>query len=159
MPRLIREFEQCCWDVRGILVRLGPDEACCEGLTPRQCRVLRALGEDPDRNLSALAEREGLTPSGMSRRVDPLVDAGYLVRRRGAAADGRALTLDLTRKGADALRTVEDTIYGGIAALWDALPPGKRAGVLEGLKLFVQAAEKAEAKAAPAPRRIRLHAR
>jgi len=159
MPRSIREFEQCCWDVRGILVRLGPDEACCDGLTPRQCRVLRALGEDPDRNLSDLAEREGLTPSGMSRRVDPLVDAGYLVRRRGAAADGRALTLDLTKKGADALRSVEDTIYGSISALWDAVPAGKRAGVLEGLKLLVQAAEKAEAKAASSPRRIPLHAR
>ena len=159
MPKPIREFEQCCWDVRGILARFGPDEACCEGLTPRQCRVLRALGEDPERNLSALAEREGLTPSGMSRRVDPLVDAGYLVRRRGASLDGRALTLELTKKGADALRSVEDTIYEGVEALWEAVPAGKRPAVLAGLKQLVQAAERAEAKAAPAPRRIPLRAR
>jgi DNA-binding MarR family transcriptional regulator len=120
--------------------------------------VLRALGEDPERNLSALAEREGLTPSGMSRRVDPLVDAGYLVRRRGAL-DGRALTLELTKKGADALRSVEDTIYDGVEALWDAVPAGKRTAVLAALKQLVQAAERAEAKAAAAPRRIPLRAR
>jgi len=159
MATRIHEFEQCCWDVRGVLSRFGPDEACCEGLTPRQCRVLRALGEDPDCNLSMLAEREGLTPSGMSRRVDPLVEAGYLVRRRGAVPDGRAITLDLTRKGADALRSVEDTIYDGVAALWEAIPPGQRAGVLAGLKQLLRAAERAEANAAPAVRRIPLHAR
>src|SRR5512141_1368827 len=107
MAKPVLRFEQCCWDVRAILARLGPDEVCCDELTPRQCRVLRALGEDPERNLTALAEREGLTPSGMSRRVDPLVDAGYLVRARGRAADGRAIRLELTPRGETALRSVE----------------------------------------------------
>jgi DNA-binding MarR family transcriptional regulator len=148
MPNAVFRFEQCCWEVRGILAQLGPDEVCCEGLTPRQCRVLRALGEDPERNLTALAEREGLTPSGMSRRVDPLVEAGYLVRARGQGPDGRALRLDLTPRGETALRSVEDQIYGGIQALWDALPAGKRAGVLAALEQFVQAARRAEARPA-----------
>lgn len=154
MARGIRLFEQCCWDVRGILARLGPDEVCCEGLTPRQCRVLRALGEDPEKNLTALAEQEGLTPSGMSRRVDPLVERGYLVRARaGDGEDGRSIRLTLTPRGEGALRSVEDQIYGGIQALWDALPAGKRADVLTALEQFVRAARRAEARQAGRSRR------
>ncbi len=153
MPRTIRRFEQCCWDVRAVLTRFGPDEVCCDNLTPRQCRVLRALGDDPDCNLTALAEREGLTPSGMSRRVDPLVDSGHLVRARSRGEDGRAIRLELTPRGASALRAVEDTIYLGVQSLWDELPAGKRAGVLASLELLVEAARRAEAKSAARARR------
>jgi len=66
MPSRIQEFEQCCWDVRGVLSRLGPDEVCCEGLTPRQCRVLRAVGEEPELDLTSLARQEGLTWAAIS---------------------------------------------------------------------------------------------
>lgn len=144
MTSRIQDFEQCCWDLRGVLSRLGPDEVCCEGLTPRQCRVLRAIGIEPELNLSLLAGREGLTASGMSRRVDPLVAAGYLERKWGAADDGRALRLELTKKGREALATVEQQIYGGIATLWQSMPAGDRGKVLEALKVLVRAARKVE---------------
>jgi len=146
MSTRIHEFEQCCWDLRGVLSRLGPDEVCCEGLTPRQCRVLRALGEDPELNLSALAEREGLTASGMSRRVDPLVEGGWLERRWNAADDGRALRLTLTKKGKDSLDEVENRIYGGIETLWQSMNAGERGKVLDALKVLVRAARRAEGK-------------
>ncbi|MEP7028004.1 MAG: MarR family transcriptional regulator [Candidatus Eisenbacteria bacterium] len=144
MSSRMQQFEQCCWDLRGVLSRLGPDEACCEGLTPRQCRVLRAIGQEEDLNLSALAGREGLSVSGMSRRVDPLVQAGYLDRSRGGATDGRAIQLELTVKGREALDTVEETIYGGIAELWKAVPAGERSRVLEALDILVRAARRIE---------------
>jgi len=153
MPKTILRFEQCCWDVRAALGRLGPDEVCCDELTPRQCRVLRALDVDPECNLSALAEREGLTPSGMSRRVDPLVDSGHLVRERAAGEDGRAIRLALTPRGAAALRSVQNTIYEGIQGLWDELPAAKRVSVLASLELLVEAARRAEAKSAARARR------
>lgn len=140
----IQVFEQCCWDLRGVLSRLGPDEACCEGLTPRQCRVLRAIGHDQELNLSALAEREGLSVSGMSRRVDPLVGQGYLDRLKGAPDDGRAIRLELTRKGREALDSVEETIYGGIAKLWKSVPAAERETVLEALEILVRAARRIE---------------
>jgi DNA-binding MarR family transcriptional regulator len=146
MASRIREFEQCCWDLRGVLSRLGPDEVCCDGLTPRQCRVLRAVGNDPELDLSTLAEQEGLTPSGMSRRVDPLVEGEWLQRRRGVADDGRALRLVLTKKGRDSLARVEDTIYGGIESLWQSLNPGERGKVVDALKVLVRAARRAEEK-------------
>ncbi len=144
MPSRIHEFEQCCWDLRGVLSRLGPDEVCCEGLTPRQCRVLRAVGEEPELNLKELAAREGLTPSGMSRRVDPLVAGGWLDRRWGGTDDGRALRLVLTKQGKAALGEVEDRIYGGIESLWQELGAGERGTVLEALKILVRAARRTE---------------
>jgi hypothetical protein len=98
MQSRIREFEQCCWDLRGILSRLGPDEVCCEGLTPRQCRVLRAVGEDPALDLTTLARQEGLTTSGMSRRVDPLVQGGWLDKEKGAAVTPEAASRATRRR-------------------------------------------------------------
>ncbi len=139
MTSRVQRFEQCCWDLRGVLATLGPDEVCCEGLTPRQCRVLRAIGGDGELNLSALAGREGLSVSGMSRRVDPLVERGYLDRSKGAPEDGRAIRLELTRKGREALDSVEETIYGGIAKLWKAVPATERGTVLEALEILVRA--------------------
>ena len=155
MASRIHQFEQCCWDLRATLSRLGPDEVCCEGLTPRQCRVLRAIGEDAERNLSALAEREGLTVSGMSRRVDPLVEGGYLARTKGVADDGRALRLELTRKGRDALDAVEETIYGGIEKLWKAVPAADREKVTEALDILVRAAQRIEATESRTPIALR----
>ena len=142
MPSRIQVFEQCCWELRSALSRLGPDEVCCEGLTPRQCRVLRAIGQDAGLNLSALAEREGLSVSGMSRRVDPLVERGYLDRGRGNAADGRAIRLELTRKGKEALDSVEETIYGGIEELWKAVPAAERGTVVQALEILARAARR-----------------
>ena len=157
MPSRIQVFEQCCWDLRATLSRLGPDEVCCEGLTPRQCRVLRAIGQEAGLNLSALAEREGLTVSGMSRRVDPLVERGYLDRGRGNAADGRAIRLELTRKGKEALDSVEETIYGGIEELWKAVPAAERATVAHALEILARAARKIGPRDTRAP--ITLKAR
>lgn len=139
----IQMFEQCCWDLRGVLTQFGPDEACCEGLTPRQCRVLRAIGEEPTLRLTDLAEREGLTPGGMTRRIEPLVDGGWLLRKKGAGDDGRTVHYTLTRKGRDALAAVEDTIYTSIERLWKSVPAAKRPEVLAGLQALVEAARTA----------------
>ena len=145
----IHVFEQCCWDLRGVLTQFGPDEACCEGLTPRQCRVLRAVAEEPTLRLSDLAAREGLTPGGMTRRVEPLVEGGWLTRRKGAGEDGRAVHYALTRKGKEALAAVEDTIYASVEKLWKSVPAAKRPEVLAGLQALVEAARRAgEEKAA-----------
>ena len=139
----IHLFEQCCWDLRGVLTQFGPDEACCEGLTPRQCRVLRAVSEEPTLRLSDLAAREGLTPGGMTRRVEPLIEGGWLTRRKGAGDDGRTVHYTLTRKGRDALATVEDSIYSSVEKLWKSVPAAKRPEVLAGLQALVEAARRA----------------
>jgi len=144
----IHLFEQCCWDLRGVLTQLGPDEACCEGLTPRQCRVLRAVAEEPTLRLTDLAAREGLTPGGMTRRVEPLVVGGWLTRRKGTGKDGRAVSYALSRKGREALSLVEDTIYASVERLWKSVPAAKRPEVLAGLQALVEAARSAGGESA-----------
>lgn len=139
----IQLFEECCWDLRGVLTQFGPDEACCDGLTPRQCRVLRAVGEEPDLRLGDLAAREGLTAGGMTRRVEPLVRGGWLRREKGGGEDGRAVRLVLTPKGRKALSGVEDQIYASVERLWRAVPAAKRPEVLAGLRVLVESARKA----------------
>lgn len=138
----IQVFEQCCWDLRGVLTRFGPDEVCCDGLTPRQCRVLRAVGEEPDVRVSDLAAREGLTVGGMTRRIAPLVNGGWLRHHKGTESDGRAVRLELTAKGAKALTAVENQIDAAVEKLWKAVPPARRADVLAGLRLLVESARK-----------------
>jgi DNA-binding MarR family transcriptional regulator len=139
----IHLFEQCCWDLRGVLTRFGPDEVCCEGLTPRQCRILRAVGEEPDLRLSEIAAREGLTPGGLTRRIQPLLVAGgWLKRRKGAGNDGRAATLELTPRGRAALRSVEAQTYASVEKLWKSVPASQRPNVLAGLQALVVAARR-----------------
>ena len=142
----IHLFEQCCWDLRGVLTRFGPDEACCDGLTPRQCRILRAVGEEPDLRLSEIAARENLTPGGLTRRIQPLVKGGWLERRAGAGNDGRAATLELTAKGRSALHALEKQIYSAVEDLWSSVPASQRPTVLAGLKALVEAARRNDAK-------------
>jgi DNA-binding MarR family transcriptional regulator len=138
----IHRFEQCCWDLRGVLTRFGPDQACCDGLTPRQCRILRAVGSEPDLRLSEIARREGLTPGGLTRRIQPVLEGEWLRRRSGAGNDGRAATLELTPKGKAALRAVENQIYSSVERLWRSVPAAQRPTVLAGLQALVEAARR-----------------
>ena len=45
------------------LNRVGPDEVCCETLTPRQCGILRTLADRPGAQLSQLAREAGIIPA------------------------------------------------------------------------------------------------
>jgi DNA-binding MarR family transcriptional regulator len=141
----IQLFEECCWDLRGVLTQFGPDEVCCDGLTPRQCRVLRAVGSEADLRLGDLAAREGLTAGGMTRRVEPLVRGGWLRRHKGTGEDGRTVRLELTAKGEKALASVENQIYASVEKLWRAVPAARRPEVLAGLQALVESARKSEA--------------
>jgi DNA-binding MarR family transcriptional regulator len=87
----------------------------------------------------------------MSRRVQPLVERGYLDAARGHHYDGRAVRLELTRKGQEALDSVEQTIYGGIEELWKAVPAADRGTVVEALEILARAARRIEPRDARSP--------
>ena len=142
----IHVFEQCCWDLRGVLSRFGPDEVCCDGLTPRQCRILRAVADEPDLRLSELAAREGLTPGGLTRRIQPLLAGKWLRRKAGAGNDGRAATLELLPRGKATLEAVENQIYASVERLWKSVPAGQRPAVLSALEVLVDAARRGDEK-------------
>jgi len=81
--------------------------------------VLGALADEPCRRLrmSALAARVGLTPSGATRLVTGLYQAGLLVRD-ACPEDGRVTSARLTQTGAEKLRAAERTHTAGVRRLF-----------------------------------------
>lgn len=77
--------------------------------------VLLRLARAPDRAMSMteLAERVVLSPSGVTRAVDRLVEGG-LVQRRRDSTDGRVALACLTMEGLDQLRRAAKTHLRGI---------------------------------------------
>ena len=85
------------------------------GLTFGDYEVLVQLSEAQDRQLRMcdLAERLGLSPSGITRRLDGLVKAGC-VARMPSTADRRVLLATLTKAG---LRTMEAAAGDHVASV------------------------------------------
>ena len=93
------------------------------GISLADLAILRELRREPDGKLrrSELAQRLGITPSGIARQVAPLERIG-LVDRESHERDARLALVVLTRTGAqivdDALRTAEDAAERAFAARW-----------------------------------------
>src|SRR5437867_1459331 len=77
--------------------------------------VLLRLARAPERTLrmTELAERVMMSPSGLTRVVDRLADAG-LVRRDRFEGDGRVMLAKLTDSGRQLLRAAARTHLRGI---------------------------------------------
>jgi DNA-binding MarR family transcriptional regulator len=77
--------------------------------------VLLRLARAPDRSLkmTELAERVMMSPSGLTRAVDRLVDQGLVVRDR-YAGDARVMLAQLTDLGRRALRQAARSHLRGI---------------------------------------------
>lgn len=84
-------------------------------LTLASYDVLVRLARAPDRSLrmTELSQRVLITPSGVTRMVDGLVERG-LVRRRRAKDDGRVALASLTAEGLRTARAAARTHLRGI---------------------------------------------
>jgi DNA-binding MarR family transcriptional regulator len=75
-------FVQHWWDelerLARILGQVGPDEVCCEGLSQRQCAILRTLVAQEGARIQDLAASSGITPSAMTRVLEKLEQRGLL---------------------------------------------------------------------------------
>jgi DNA-binding MarR family transcriptional regulator len=85
------------------------------GLTMGEYDVLVRLARTPDHRLrmTELARRVMISPSGLTRVIDGLVDSN-LVRRERDAEDGRVNYAILTREGHDRVRRAARTHLRGI---------------------------------------------
>ena len=81
-------------------------------LSPAQWMALRffARANKFSRNPSAFAEFQATTRGTASQAVKALEAGGYLVRQR-SEADGRSVTLRLTDKGKEAMRTIRSKFW------------------------------------------------
>ncbi len=89
------------------------------GLTVTDFEVLRHLAGEPDGRMRRvdLAQRVGLTPSGITRLLDGL-ERGDLVRKASCASDARVTYAEITEAGTRTLRSAADSHLGAIDALF-----------------------------------------
>jgi DNA-binding MarR family transcriptional regulator len=124
-----------------VLGRVGPDEVCCEGLTQRQCAILRILTAREGARLSELASHSQVSASAMSRIVDKLEERGLVERVWGNASDGRAASVAITSAGRATRLQLDRLMLERSARLVSAVPIAQRGAVLEALQILNNALE------------------
>ncbi len=129
------EIETLTW----FLDRIGPEDICCGGLTPRQCAILRVLTSRRGEKLSDLAQATGITPSAMTRVIERLERQGLLTRVHGAMQDGRATTIIVTPRGKRSRGLLEQFMRKRIEAILAAIPVESRPEILEALRRLNEA--------------------
>ncbi|WFR54726.1 MarR family transcriptional regulator [Anaerocolumna sp. AGMB13025] len=124
-----------------ILVRnlgiLEKSDASCSGITLAQCHALVEIGRVKRISLINLADLLGLDKSTMSRTINNLVDV-ELVKRDIDEENRRYVTIQLTDKGVEVFKSIEDNMSGYYSGIFNSLPENKRDQVLESLELLVQ---------------------
>lgn len=95
------------------------DLQATHGLTVTDFEVLRHLAGEEDGQMRRvdLAQRIGLTPSGITRLLDGLQRAG-LVAKAACPSDGRVTYAQITPEGRDTLSCAADTHLAAIDALF-----------------------------------------
>lgn len=146
---------QAWWDelerLARILGQVGPDEVCCDGLSQRQCSILRTLVAQEGARLSDLAAQSGITPSAMTRVLEKLEARGLVERVRGSQGDGRAATVRITAAGRRTRKQLDQLMRDRTNQIIDSIPARQRKQVLEALQLLNGAIESAGCCALNAP--------
>jgi DNA-binding MarR family transcriptional regulator len=126
-----------------ILGQIGPDEVCCEGLSQRQCAILRTLVAQEGARISDLAASSGITPSAMTRVLEKLEARRLVERVRGAQSDGRAAMVKITEAGRRTRKQLDALMRQRTAEIINSIPRQKQAQILESLELLNSAIEEA----------------
>lgn len=113
---------------------------CC-GVTLAQCHALVEIGRAGRISLSELARLLNLENSSMSRTVDKLVTKG-MVKRDIDPVDRRYLVINLTARGEEVYRKIEENMNLFFEKIYLALPAEKRNDVLESLNVLLASVEK-----------------
>jgi DNA-binding MarR family transcriptional regulator len=121
-----------------VLNRVGPDEVCCEGMTPRQCSILRTLAARQGTRLSDLAAETGITPSAMTRVLEKLEAQKLVQRVRDATGDGRAANVAITRHGRQVRARIDKLMQLRTRTIVNAIPAGFRPQLLAALRMLNQ---------------------
>ncbi len=111
-----------------------------EAVTLTQFRALVVLSSRGRTRQKALADRLGVNASSALRLVDRLVAAG-MVTRADVRGDRRAVDLELTDRGRRLVDTVTARRRTAIAEVVDAMPDGRRRGLVAALSAFAEAAD------------------
>lgn len=134
-----------------ILGQVGPDEVCCEGLSQRQCAILRILVAREGTRISDLAAVSGITPSAMTRVLEKLEGRGLVERVRGAQTDGRAAMVRITEEGSRTRKLLDGLMIQRTNQILASIPAKQRPQILKALTILNNAIEAAGCCALNAP--------
>ncbi len=118
------------------------DAVCCHNITHNQWTLLHLLADAEEGALpmGVIAKRMRVTPSGVTRCADPLVERG-LIERGMKEGDRRVCCLGLSEAGA----ALHATILEGCAleddALLDAFPLAEQEEIVRAVEKLARAAE------------------
>lgn len=146
-PSALRALLQRAVRQLGLLERR---EVSCCGITLAQCHALQEVAASPGLSVGDLAERLGVEASTASRAAEALVRMGA-VARTPAPGNRRAVALTPTPHGKSLLVSLEAQADAYAGRLWDALPPGRRAAVVQALGDLLEALARVGAGPCPPP--------
>jgi len=113
--------------------RVGPEEACCEGLTQRQTAVLRTLVEREGSRIRDLAEASEVTAGAMTRIIERLEARGLVVRVRGTQQDRREAMVRITDEGRCLRQQIDQLMLQRAESLWQAMAAKTRRNAVQAL--------------------------
>lgn len=109
------------------------------GLSATQFMTLNLLPiDETGLTLSALAKRMNLGLATLTKTVDSLQARGLLIRTK-SGSDRRVAQITLTAKGKTLQNESSKEFHGYIAALFSAMQPEQRKGLVAGLESLVHA--------------------
>jgi DNA-binding MarR family transcriptional regulator len=137
---VVNEGHKFLRELLRILIRnlgiLEKDGASCCGTTISKCHAIVEIGRAGEISLNELAGILGLDKSTMSRTINNLVEDNLVIRDTHPE-DRRYITINLTKKGEDAFKSIENSMYTYYNDIFNSIPEDKKAQVLESLQLLV----------------------
>lgn len=130
MVQIVNDSLTLANELRPVLLRLGRylrREAAELGVTAGQASLLSAIDERPGITARELADRERISPPGMSAHLDRLEAADLIVRTRGT--DRRCVGLTLSPKGKRVLKSVRAKRSAWLAERLERLGPDELAAI------------------------------
>ena len=132
------------YDVLSELIRVyqfrDRDGIICYDISVTQCYALEALVKSGPLTMNELASRLYLDKSTVSRVVDAMERKG-LLRKRRHTRDGRAVSLDCTRKGREVNLRIRRDIQEREKRLMADFDPEVRAAMIQLIGRLAKAAE------------------
>lgn len=123
--------------VRNLGILEKTDASCC-GVTLAQCHAVVEIGRMEKISLVDLAALLGLDKSTMSRTINNLVEAD-LARRDLDAENRRYVIIQLTERGKEVFRNIEESMDSYYKSIFGSIPEEKHGQVLESLQLLAEA--------------------
>jgi DNA-binding MarR family transcriptional regulator len=130
MVQVVNDSLSVANELRPVLLRLARRvrrESHEFGVTAGQATLLAVIGDHPGITGGELAEREGISPPGMSASLERLETAGLIVRTRGS--DRRRVGVTVSPEGAQVVRSIRQKRTAWLAEQLERLTDEERAAV------------------------------